>query len=176
MGQPLLNPTRRRAMQQREAAKGLQLNKSQLVQPIPSPFIRTGGTGSSSYLDYAEVTQATFDGTSNSRPWETNLDRLVHRGLSLKIPWSNPGGVASEIRLALVTPSGTLYTSAVATTAGTTGRTTFRWLHDADPWEGQDLPLYVEARRTSGSFVAHIGPPIGGACQVDPTDCTTTGL
>jgi hypothetical protein len=139
----------------------------QLLPPIPHPA-RPFQSLSAALDGYMDITSGGL-----VTCWDTIVDRLVHRGVFVRIPWQTQAGTTGELRLLV---NGFRASSAVALPAASSGELTFRFLHFLTLWTTVDAPLAIQARRTGGANAVRIGPPYTGFVQVDPRGCTSTGI
>jgi hypothetical protein len=150
----------------------------QLIEGLTYPLAPYGGAGAPTGLWYIPVTAATFTRLQDSEPWLCTMERLVRKGILVRVPWTTDAATTGELRLEGgggiqgLTPNEP--TAAVVLPAASSGIVTFRWLHGAPLW-GVGASLFVAARRTGGAGNVNIGYPFGGVVQIDPRGCTVTG-
>ena len=143
--------------------------RPQLLPPVVHPGRPVQPLDVVALDGYQNITSATF-----VTCWDTLMDRIVHEGFYVAIPWETETGTTGEVQGFLY--SGLYTTSAVALPAASSGVLTFRWLHGQELWTSTDVSAGFQARRTGGSNNVRIGPPVTGLVQVDPRGCTTTGV
>ena len=156
-----------------DAALAAEHRAPKLVAELPYPVSPYGGTAAPTALWLVASNHGSFDGSQASQPWLSRMGRLAHAGIAATVPYQL-GVATGQVRLRLLTGALNVVTNAITLSSGSTGEAVFRWLHGIAPWDSGEAFLYVEARRTSGAGDVLIGYPY--ITQVDPTDCTTTGV
>lgn len=125
---------------------------------------------------FIAITHEAFDGDVNGRPWAVLLWSIVHRGFRVRVPVLTEAGTTGEVRLALDVDGEMYYTDIVNVPDSILTFANFAWQHQVPPRTGEEVWLYVEARRTSGAGVVMVSYPPGGLAQVPPHGCTDTGI
>lgn len=141
---------------------------TQLLPPIAHPG-RPFQPLSVSLDGFQDITSTAF-----VTCWDTIVDRVVHQGLFVVVPWQTGVGTTGELRVTAY--GGFAVTASVVLPANSAGEQTFRWLHGLLPWFNTDTPFAVEARRTGGAGNVRTGIPYSGFVQVDPRGCTPGGV
>ena len=143
--------------------------RPQLLPPINHPGRPVQPLDVAALDGYQNITSGTF-----VTCWDTIMDRLCHAGLFVQFDWQTQAGTTGEVRATLF--GGLYVTSVITLGAASSGTATFRWKHALPLWTTTGVSASIEARRTGGANNVRIGPPLSGLVQVDPRNCTLTGV